>query len=288
MNSVDQATANAFANSWNHLPQGSVYTRAQFEDWMAPLSRSDIEGRRVAELGCGNGSLLVHCCAWNPAHMVGVDLGDSVITAKQNSAGFPHVEIQQGDLVAYRSSGFDVVYCIGVLHHLKDPRKGFDSVLANTLPGGRFHCWVYAREGNGIVVNVVDPIRKIASRLPWWVNKYLIATPLVAPYFVYAKLMRVVHAAMPSVAPRWLSWAPLREYSLWIAQRGFGFFRHVAFDQLVTPQTVYITRAQIEGWLRECPGIEPGSDYIIMRNGNSWKFGARLQTIGTGQTPSAQ
>ena len=71
----DSKTAAAFANSWNHLPAGSVYTLAQFEDWLAPLTRADVEGRTVLELGCGNGSLLVHLAGWNPGQLEGIDLG---------------------------------------------------------------------------------------------------------------------------------------------------------------------------------------------------------------------
>lgn len=279
MTSLDHATADAFASSWNNLPSGSVYTRVQFEDWLAPLTRADIEGRSVLELGCGNASLLVHCCAWNPAQAVGVDLGASVQTARSNLRAFPQAQVVQGDLTTFESPGFEVVYCIGVLHHLKAPHAGFASVLRNTAPGGRFHCWVYAREGNALVIHVVDPIRKIASRLPWWVNKYLVATPLVAPYYVYAKGLRLLHRILPTAAPQLCAWLPLREYSLWIAQRGFGFFRHVAFDQLVTPQTVYVPREEIEGWLGAAAEIEPGSSYIILRNGNSWKFGGRRRAV---------
>ena len=61
-----------------------------------------------------------------------------------------------------------------------------------------------------------------------------------------------------------------------IARRGFAFFRHVAFDQLITPQTVYLSRAEIERWLSAHANlIERGSTYVIFRNGNSWKFGGR-------------
>jgi len=265
----DLKTADAFATSWNSLPSGSVYTHAQFEDWFAPITRADVEGRTVLEMGCGNGSLLVHVAGWTPAHLEGIDLGDSVRSARSNMASQPNPDwvVNQADLTTYRSTPRDLVYSIGVLHHLKNPRAGFDAVLANTASGGRFHCWVYAREGNGIIVGVVDPIRKIASRLPWWFTKYLVATPLVAPYFVYAKLLRRFHDA------RWLSKLPLFEYSQWIGQREFGFFRHVAFDQLVTPQTVYVERETIESWLAQHPRVLPGSTYLIFRNGNSWKFG---------------
>lgn len=267
--SEDSETAGAFANSWNNLPAGSVYTRAQFEDWFAPLTIADVKGRTVLELGCGNGSLLFHMAAWEPAHLEGIDLGASVLSARQNMStqGYPNWAVVQGDLTTYRSVPRDLVYSIGVLHHLKSPRTGFEAVMENTRPGGRFHCWVYAREGNSVIVWFVDPIRRIVSQLPWWFTKYFVATPLVVPYFFYAKFLRMLGRS------RWLMRLPLYEYSLWIAEREFAFFRHVAFDQLVTPQTTYLRRETIERWLEQHPRILPGSTYVIFRNGNSWKFG---------------
>jgi SAM-dependent methyltransferase len=266
---ADQRTADAFATSWNNLPQGSVYTHAQVADWFAPLAPDDFRGRRVLEMGCGNASLMVHVAQWSPAQLDGIDLGGSVDSARANLAksGAQRWNVIRADLVAFESAGYDVVYSIGVLHHLQEPRAGFDAVVRNTRPGGRFHCWVYAREGNTAVVLLVDPLRRIASRLPWWLTKYGLATPLVIPYFFYAKALRAL--------PRWgwLRAAPLYDYSLWIAEREFAFFRHVAFDQLVTPRTVYLPRATIERWLAENPALAPGSSYILMRNGNSWKFG---------------
>jgi SAM-dependent methyltransferase len=266
--SGDQRTADAFATSWNNLPQGSVYTEAQVLDWFAPLTPADIRGRRVLEMGCGNASLMVHVARWEPAQLDGIDLGGSVDSARANLAasGAKNWNVIRADLVAFESAGYDVAYSIGVLHHLADPHAGFDAVLRNTRPGGRFHCWVYAREGNAVVIALVDPLRRVASRLPWWLTKYGLATPLVFPYYLYAKLLY----ALPRW--RWLRTAPLYDYSMWIAEREFAFFRHVAFDQLVTPRTVYLSRATLEGWLQD-PRIAPGSTYVVMRNGNSWKFG---------------
>jgi SAM-dependent methyltransferase len=277
--STDQRTADAFATSWNNLPPGSVYTPEQFADWMAPLAAADFQGREVLELGCGNGSLLVHTAGWGPRRLVGVDLGASVQTARANleRAGARYTEIVQADLTTFASPGFDIVYCIGVLHHLQEPQTGLRAVLRNVRPGGRFHCWVYAREGNGIVVALVDPIRRLASHLPWWFTKYAIATPLTVPFYLYAKALRALVRGAPE---RWRH-APLRDYCLWIAPREFAFFRHVAFDQLVTPRTVYVRRSEIESWLAQAPEIEPGTSYIIFRNGNSWKFGGQTRARQT-------
>ncbi len=268
MTADDLETANAFAESWNRLSVGSAYTRAQFLDWMAPLDPVDFRGKNVLELGFGNGSLLHHMARSGPARLSGVELGDTLETARRNVGDVPgtRIELHHGDLTRVDLGEFDLVYCIGVLHHLKDPSAGFDSVLRHTRPGGRFHCWVYAREGNALVRYFVDPLRRVSSRLPWWLTKYGLALPLVVPYFVYAKSIRFL-------APRALRPVlPLYDYSLWIAERELRFFHHVAFDQLVARTTAYIPRGRVDLWLSD-PRVEPGSRYVIFRNGNSWKFG---------------
>lgn len=268
--SHDTKTAQAFATSWNNLPAGSVYTHDQFVDWMLPLTQADFAEKSILELGCGNGSLLAHAAKWQPKKVTGVDLGDSVASARENLAHETVVEIVQGDLTTYSASElFDVVYCIGVLHHLKQPKVGFESVVHNTKPSGKFHCWVYAQEGNLPVRLIVEPIRRITSRLPWWFTKYFVATPLIVPFYLYAKLLCLLPRST------FMKHLPLYEYALWIGKRDFLFFRHVAFDQLVTPQTAYIAQATIESWLKQNPAIDQSTTYTIMRNGNSWKFGGQ-------------
>jgi SAM-dependent methyltransferase len=271
----DTQTATAFAESWNRLPEGSVYTSAQFLEWMAPLDPESFRGKEVLELGFGNGSLLYHMARFGPSRLCGVELGDTVETARRNVGEVPgtRIDLQRGNLTEVDLGEFDLVYCIGVLHHLQDPSAGFDSVLRQTRPGGRFHCWVYAEEGNALVRNLVDPLRRVSSRLPWWFTKYVLALPLVVPFFLYAK-------ALHRLSPRALRpLLPLYDYSLWIAERGFAFFHHVAFDQLVAPTTAYLPRARVDAWLGD-PRIEPGSRYVVFRNGNSWKFGGARRVSG--------
>jgi len=267
----DQGTAAAFATSWNSLSAGSVYKYDQFSDWLAPLTKREVHGQNVLELGCGNGSLMCHLLGWQPKHLHGIDLGEAIHSARTNLSQTPYTNwtVEQTDLVTYQSEGFDVVYCVGVLHHLQEPEAGFRSVVANARPGGHLHCWVYAKEGNRLVILLVEPIRKIASKLPWRINKYLVAAPLALCFFFYAKTLA------KAVPYKVFSRFPMYSYCRWIAKRGFSFFHHVVFDQLVTPQTEYLERSTIENWLKDSR-IDPSSTYILMRNGNSWKFGGRV------------
>lgn len=268
--SSDAETADAFAQSWNRI--GSVYTDDQFRDWFAPITPDDLRGSTVIELGFGNGSLLDHVARCVPARLVGIDYGDTIEQTRRNLKDAPvAVELSRGDLTTASLGEFDIAYCIGVLHHLERPDDGFRAVLRHTRPGGRFHCSVYSYEGNALVRLIVEPVRRVASRLPWWVTKYLIALPMVTPYYLIAKTLRALRLDGEGSPLRWL---PLWGYTRWIAPHRFGFFHHVAFDQLVTPRTRYLDRRTIERWLAD-PELEPGSQYMILRNGNSWKFGGK-------------
>jgi SAM-dependent methyltransferase len=273
--SEDTQTAAAFATSWQNCYTESPYTREQYLDWIAPLTPRDLQGKSICELGCGHGGLLRYTAeyAGREGRVVGVDLGDSVKTAEESfrEAGTPNASFAQADIheFARQNEGtFDVVYCIGVIHHMKSPQEGFRSVLRATRPGGQFHCWVYGYEGTGLVRYLVEPLRRVAWRLPWWVNKYGVALPLSVPFFMVSKAAYALRDFKPTDA------FPMVDYFRHIGKREFDFHHHVAFDQLVTPQTTFIRREEIEGWLRaEGDGIE--DTYILPRNGNSWKFGGK-------------
>jgi SAM-dependent methyltransferase len=272
--SIDQETADKFATSWNNVYDASVYTEDQFLDWIEPWDRETVEGKSVLELGCGSGALLHHFSQLSPETLTGVDLGESVKTAQQllgEKAKVVKGDITQHEDLLERLGLQDMSYSIGVLHHLTHPKDGFETLLRMTKPGGRVHAWVYAHEGNAVVRNLVDPLRKIVNHLPWALNKYGVALPLSVPFFLYSKLCCGLSKVLGQGLP-----LPLYAYMLWIGQRDFKFHHHVAFDQLVTPMTHYIDRKTVDAWLSDAR-IDPESRYVVFRNGNGWKFGGRLK-----------
>ena len=271
---TDLETSKKFSNSWNNVYNPSVYTYEQVTEWISPWKVSELEGQSVLELGCGCGAILYHLQNISSIRLSGIDLGSSVTTARKLL--HEDVNIIQADLTDHKKvlsllGKFDRCYCIGVLHHLSEPQKGFESLLKLTKPGGYFHAWVYAYEGNWVVRIFVEPLRIIVNQLPWWINKFFIALPLSIPFYFYGKLCSLLKKFGFSNLH-----IPLFDYMLWISKRDFRFHHHVAFDQLVTPTTHYIKRGRIEKWL-EHPQIDPNSIYIKFRNGNGWKFGGRIK-----------
>ena len=87
--------------------------------------------------------------------------------AARNTADLDNVHVIQGDLTRppLRPESMDLIYSIGVLHHLPDARGWIPALAPLLRSGGRFVAWLYASEGNGWVLALVDPARRLTSCL---------------------------------------------------------------------------------------------------------------------------
>ena len=114
-----------------------------FLDWIAPRTLEDLRGRRVFEAGCGRGHH-ARIAARTAAHVTAMDL-NAAQTARQEVAEFKNVTVLEGDIARYRPAElFDVVYCIGVIHHTNDPDATFANLKRMVRPGGLLIIWCYA------------------------------------------------------------------------------------------------------------------------------------------------
>ncbi len=129
---------------------------AQFLDWVHPLRPEFFRGKRVLDAGCGIGRHAYYAASYGASEVVALDLSGAVETARRNLESFDNVDVVQGDLLrppfrtAAQGGGFDLVYSIGVLHHLPDPHAGFRKLVEYVRPGGTIAVWVYGHENNGV------------------------------------------------------------------------------------------------------------------------------------------
>ncbi len=112
--------------------------------------RQDI---RILDAGCGTGvgtEYLVHLNS--QASVVGIDLSSGaleVATQRCRRSGADRVEFHHLSLYdAEQLDGeFELINCVGVLHHLPDPIRGIQSLAPKLAPGGLMHIFVYAELG---------------------------------------------------------------------------------------------------------------------------------------------
>ena len=108
---------------------------------------------RILDAGCGTGvgsEYLVHL---NPqATVTGIDLSTEALAIARercqrsgaDRATFQHLSLYDADQVP---GEFDLINCVGVLHHLPDPIRGIQSLAPKLAPGGLMHIFVYAALG---------------------------------------------------------------------------------------------------------------------------------------------
>ncbi|MBW4426810.1 MAG: class I SAM-dependent methyltransferase [Nostoc desertorum CM1-VF14] len=112
--------------------------------------RQDI---RILDAGCGTGVGTEYLVHLNPqASVVGIDLSTAALAvAKERCqrSGATRVEFHHLSLfdVEQLPGEFDLINCVGVLHHTSDPIRGIQALAKKLAPGGLMHIFVYGELG---------------------------------------------------------------------------------------------------------------------------------------------
>ena len=108
---------------------------------------------RILDAGCGSGVGTEYLVHLNPqAQVVGIDLSAGTLeVAKKRcqSSGADRVEFHHLSIydVEQIPGEFDLINCVGVLHHLPDPIRGIQALAKKLAPGGLMHIFVYGELG---------------------------------------------------------------------------------------------------------------------------------------------
>jgi SAM-dependent methyltransferase len=190
---------------------------------------------------------------------VGLDVSDAVDKAAQL---WPDLPLVQADIVAppFEAGSFDVVYSFGVLHHLPEPIRGWQTCFGLVKPGGLLLAWVYSQHG-GVLRRGRRSLRVVAAKWP--------------------RLRKPIAAAAAG-----LIWAVLRGMRL--LRRGkqqrsskLGFYDDKSLSQLyvdchdalAAPSEMYLTEADCKAWLASIPARESG--FERRSDGSGWIIWAR-------------
>jgi SAM-dependent methyltransferase len=255
---------------------------AEFADIVSPMDAPSGDGRQanqfdgtlVLDAGCGNGRFTRACAALGARQVVGIDPSLSVRAARENLADIPNAAVLQGDIydLPFAPGTFDHVFCIGVLHHLPDPRAGFLELAPMLKPGAKISIWVYAHEGNELIARYFEPFRvHVSSKLPWGLTKLLSMAAAVALWLLVTLVYLPARRLWPALYRR----LPMRDYLWYIYRLGFYTLYHTAFDKLSPELCAFISRDELDEWFAAA-GLE--NVVITFRNGNSWRAQGRRPT----------
>jgi SAM-dependent methyltransferase/uncharacterized protein YbaR (Trm112 family) len=267
-----QKTVTGFGYEWQKFDDQIADTymtdKNNFLDFIAPVAPDFFQDKMALDAGCGMGRFLKLAAEFGGQEVIGVDLSQSVDVAYQHTRQLPNAHVIQGDIMTLPlKPTFDYIFSVGVLQFLERPQAGFDRLTQLLRDGGAISVWVYAKENNGWVIRLINPLRQyVTSRLPrpllyglshcLGLPLYLLIQLLYKPANEWKRLAKLARIL------------PYNDYFYYSSRLSYGALASVIFDHLVPSLVTYLSREELAGWF---PQEQFADVTITSRNNMSWR-----------------
>ncbi len=248
MDDATTRTYESFGYEWNRFDSINAEDEQFWRRYVADLDLADLNERTALDAGCGKARYSLFT-ARHVKTLVALDGSDAVEAAQRNLTDVPNATVVKADLrhAPFADATFGFVSCLGVLHHLADPRQGFRALTRVLAPQGILLLYLYSRPDTpglrATGLNAAAALRKITTRLPYPPLRVLCAplaavlyATVVVPGHVGAQRHIKTLARLPLTAYRG---RPLR--SLWLD----------TFDRLSAPVEYRYIWRDIEPWFAD-------------------------------------
>ncbi len=248
---VNDQVVQGFGHEWAKFSRFSEDEIAQIgARYFDVLDPQLLDGARVLDAGCGTGRWSKYLAQHN-CFIDAVDPSESVRSAAHLLSDLDNIRISQTtiDSLPFDDDTFDVIVCLGVLHHLPDPIEGLAHLLAKLKPGGVLLCYLYYSLDNRplpytVLFFLSNLLRRVVSRLPWSVRHFLcdlLAFTLYLPFVLLCRCLKAV--GVPESVRRMI---PLHFYE----DVTLRVIRNDALDRFGTALEHRFSRAQIANMLQ--------------------------------------
>lgn len=264
----DDATIEGFGREWSAFDQSKVTEdelKSIFDDYFDLIDLAALPTDAVImDVGCGSGRWAQFAAKYcKDLHLVDPSI-DALEVARRNLSGFANCEFHHASTenLPVADNSCDLVYSLGVLHHIPDTASGIRDCVKKLKPGAPLLVYLYYRFDNrpswfrGLWW-ISNLMRILLSRLPFAMRR--IVTDLVAMivYFPLARLSKLVETVGRN--PTNLPLSFYRDHS-------FYTMRTDSLDRLGTRLEHRFTRKEIQTML-ESAGLE---DIAFRENEPFW------------------
>jgi 2-polyprenyl-3-methyl-5-hydroxy-6-metoxy-1,4-benzoquinol methylase len=248
----DGGSADRFGYEWAHYSEILPESRKQLERWLGSTGLASFKGKRILDVGCGMGRNPYWMAVAGAKSILCIDPDERCVAlTRDNLKSFSGITVLQRsvyELTPDEVGVFDRVTCIGVLMILDAPAEALTKMWGCVAPGGDLVLWVYGKEGNSLVLPVVEVLRFAGSRMPLSLAHGL------------AKCLTIAGLPLLKVYP-WRT-----EYYRHLSRLSRRNIESIVFDQMIPRHVAYWDREEIDELLSEIRCKR----HIESVQGNSW------------------
>ena len=115
--------------------------------------------------GCGTGKHIISARTYLNANILGIDLSlSSLAYAKRKTIelGLKNIEFLHTDILQLKNlkRKFDIIECVGTLHHMKDPLKGLKELTNVLEPHGFLKLGLYSKLARQHIIKIKELIKE--------------------------------------------------------------------------------------------------------------------------------
>ena len=248
---IDPVTVNAFGEEWSKFraftPDDIEKIGDEYFDIVPPalLTSQTV----VLDAGCGSGRWSRYLSS-RVSYVEAIDPSEAVFVAATQHADLANIRFTQAgiDVIPFADESFDMVVCLGVLHHIPDTAAALRSLIKKLRPGGHLLLYLYYSLDNRHVgyrglFGASNLLRVVISSLSGGFKRPLCDAIALLVYLPLVLLARAVGSVSDSMGDR----LPLGYYR----NKSFHVMRNDALDRFGTPLEKRFSRAAIQDMLSE-------------------------------------
>ena len=232
------------------------------------VTPEDLNGKHILIAGGGFGrEVSIINEHFQPASITVIDLAMGCFNVFDHLPRAPSISYIRGDMTdRLLKKKFDTVISDHVMQHVYDIKAALSTLGGYLSPGGRLSINHYSKENNGLMIYIIEPLKRLLSRLSprglWVLSLW--------PGIVLYALIHALYVPIASMI-RGKQLLPLQDNMLYWSKFSFYLLRVTAFDLLATPITYFRSYDELNKIMHE---LKMEQIEIRTHAGTFWCIGA--------------
>ena len=172
LNKVREKTVKDFDNQWKL--QGELNDdywasdQILFDQFSNLFSIQEVKDKIIADVGAGTGRVLKTLIKYAPKKIYAIEPSSAGVTEiSKNLKNNENLSIVQSDGLKFKTPELcDIIFSLGVIHHIKHPTDVLKNIKNNLKSKGKIVIWVYGYENNLIYIFFYKILSSFTQKLP--------------------------------------------------------------------------------------------------------------------------